>query len=223
MSAIAASRVFGFYSTTIGKKAVMAVTGIVLFGFLIGHVLGNLQLFAGPEKLNAYAEFLHHSGGLLWGTRAVLLAAVYLHVRAAVQLYLLKAQARPVAYAKKRDRSATLMSRVMLWTGLGLLAFIVFHLLHFTTGTLHDDFREADVFHNMTSAFAQPAIAAIYVVAMVLLAMHLHHGLYSMTQSLGAGHPRYAARIKALSAVVAVVLAAGFASIPLAVLGGFVR
>lgn len=223
MTALAVTKRARFYDTTVGKKAVMAVTGIVLFGFLVGHMLGNLQVFAGREKINGYAEFLHHSTGLLWGTRAALLLAVVLHVRAAVQLYALKAEARPVAYAKKGHRGASVTSRVMIYTGFLLLAFIVFHLLHFTTGTVHDAFVEGDVFHNVTSAFAQPAIAGIYLVAMGMLAMHLHHGLFGMTQSLGLAHPTHAARARALSVVVAIVLALGFAAIPAAVLAGLVR
>jgi succinate dehydrogenase / fumarate reductase cytochrome b subunit len=223
MTAIAATKTPGFYSTTVGKKAVMAVTGVVLLGFLVGHVLGNLQVFAGREKIDGYAEFLHHSAGLLWGTRAVLLVAVIGHIRAAVQLYALRAEARPVAYAKKVDRGATLMSRVMLYTGFALLAFIVYHLLHFTTGTLHQHFVEGEVYGNITSAFSQPVIAGAYVAAMIMLAMHLQHGLFSMTQSLGLSHPAYAARAKAAAAVVAILLAVGFAAIPVAVLGGLVR
>jgi succinate dehydrogenase / fumarate reductase cytochrome b subunit len=223
MSATAVETGSKFYGATIGKKIVMAVTGVILVLFLVGHVAGNLQILAGAEKINHYAELLHSSAGMLWGVRVVLIASAVLHVRAALQLYALKAAARPVAYAKKENRGATLASRFMIWTGYALGAFLVYHILHFTTGNAHPDFIPGDVFHNVTTAFQNPAIAAIYIVCMVFVSMHLYHGLFSFTQSLGLSHPRYSANAKAVAKVLAVLIAAGFAAVPIAVLAAVVK
>jgi succinate dehydrogenase / fumarate reductase cytochrome b subunit len=223
MSATAAGTDTRFYRATIGKKVVMAVTGLVLAGFVVVHMAGNLGILGGAEKFNHYAELLRTSMPLLWAARLVLLASVVLHVRAAVQLYALKAAARPVAYAKKAHRKASFASRFMIWSGYALAAFIVYHILHFTTGTAHPDYVEGDVFHNVTSAFRNPVIAAIYVVSMAFLFLHLQHGLFSFTQSLGLSHPGYSARAKVVANLVAAVVAAGFAAVPIAVLAAVVR
>jgi succinate dehydrogenase / fumarate reductase, cytochrome b subunit len=223
MSATAVETGSRFYRATIGKKIVMAVTGLVLAGFVVVHMAGNLGIFGGAEKFNHYAELLRTSMPLLWAARVVLIGSVVLHVRAALQLYALKAAARPVAYAKKAHRVATPASRFMIWSGYALGAFIVYHILHFTTGTAHPDFVEGNVFHNVTSAFKNPIIAGVYVVCMAFLYMHLQHGLYSFTQSLGLSHPRYTGHAKAAANVIAAVVAAGFAAVPIAVLAAVVR
>jgi succinate dehydrogenase / fumarate reductase cytochrome b subunit len=212
-----------FYRATIGKKVVMAVTGVILALFVVVHMAGNLGILGGAEKFNHYAELLRTSMPLLWAARVILLLAVVFHVRAAVQLYALKAAARPVPYAKKAYRAATPASRFMIWTGYALAAFIVYHILHFTTGTLHQDFIPGDVFHNVTSAFKNPVIAGIYLVSMGMLFMHLQHGLFSFTQSLGLSHPRYAQKAKVLAYAIAAVVAAGFAAVPIAVLAAVVK
>ena len=199
------------------------LTGLILAGFVVVHMSGNLSVLGGAEKINHYAELLRTSMPLLWVARVVLLVSAVLHVRAAVPLYALKAAARPVAYAKKEHRVATLASRFMIWSGYGLAAFLVYHLLHLTIGAVHGDFVEGDVFHNVTTAFQNPAIAGIYIVSMVFLFMHLSHGLFSFTQTLGLGHPRYAGRAKALAMTLAVLIAAGFAVVPIAVLAAVVR
>jgi succinate dehydrogenase / fumarate reductase, cytochrome b subunit len=223
MSATAVDTRGRFYRTTIGKKIVMAVTGVILGGFVLVHMAGNLQIFGGAVMINHYGELLRTSMELLWGARLVLFLALVLHVRAALQLYALKAAARPVAYQVTAHRASTIASRFMIWSGYALFAFIVYHILHFTTGTAHPDFVEGDVFHNVTTAFRNPAIAGIYVVAMVLLYLHLSHGLFSLTQSLGLSHPRYSARAKGLAAVLAIVIAAGFAAVPIAVFAALVK
>jgi succinate dehydrogenase / fumarate reductase cytochrome b subunit len=212
-----------FYRATIGKKIVMAVTGVILGGFVLVHMAGNLQVFGGAQMINHYAVLLRTSMELFWMVRITLLAALVLHVRAAVQLYALKAAARPVAYEKKGRRAATLASRVMLYTGYALGAFVVYHILHMTTGTAHPDFVEGDPYHNVVSAFRSPLVAAVYLVSMALLFLHLSHGLFSMTQSLGLSHPRHAARAKVLARVLAAVIAAGFALVPAAVLATLVK
>ncbi|MSP62653.1 MAG: succinate dehydrogenase cytochrome b subunit [Myxococcales bacterium] len=223
MSATTADRISSFYQTSIGKKVVMAATGVILFGFLVGHLLGNVQIFAGADKFNAYAEFLHNTPSLLWGTRIVLLLSLFGHVTAVVQLYRARAEARPVQYKVKRNRGATLASRLMLVSGVAVFAFIIFHLLHFTTGTVHGDFKPDDPAHNLISAFTIPTVALAYVVAMGLVAMHLYHGLWSFTQSLGVSHPRYTGRIKASAMLVSVALCAAFASIPILILAHYVK
>jgi succinate dehydrogenase / fumarate reductase cytochrome b subunit len=217
------SRLSRFWRAQIGKKVVMAASGVIMFGYLIGHVLGNLQIFAGADKINAYAEFLHHSPGILWGTRAVLLIALALHVTAAVQLYAQKAAARPQKYAKWSRRSSLLPSRWMLWSGFAILLFVVYHLMHFTLGVkaVHPTFVEGDVYQNVVSAFQTPYVSAIYIVAMALLAAHLCHGLYSMFQSVGIAHPVWTPRIQAFALVFSLVLAAAFAVIPIAILAGY--
>jgi succinate dehydrogenase / fumarate reductase cytochrome b subunit len=223
MSATAVATGSRFYRATIGKKIVMAVTGLILTGFVIVHMAGNLGIVGGAEKFNHYAELLRTSMPLLWAARLVLLASVVLHIRAALQLYALKAAARPVAYAKKAHRGATFASRFMIWSGYALAAFIVYHILHFTTGTAHPEFIEGNVFHNVTSAFKNPAIAGIYIVSMGFLYLHLSHGLFSFTQSLGLSHPRYTRIAKVLATTLAVIIAAGFAAVPIAVLAAVVR
>lgn len=202
----------------------MAVTGLVLFGFLVGHVAGNLQVFEGAKKLDDYSVFLHEHGGLLWGTRAVLLVALVLHVWSAIQLERLKTQARAVPYqAPKRWRAASPASRTMLVSGALVLVFIVLHLLHFTFGwkALHPTFEEGAVFHNVVTAFERPLVAIGYVAAMAVLFLHVQHGAWSLLQSLGVRGPTDSR--KRVSTIVAAILALGFAAIPLAVLAGLVR
>jgi len=223
MSATVGNTGSRFYEAAIGKKIVMAVTGLVLVGFVFFHMAGNLQVLGGAAKINHYAELLRTSMPLLWAARVVLIASVVLHIRAALQLYALKAAARPVAYAKKAHRGATLASRTMIWSGYALALFIVFHILHFTTGTVHSDFIEGDVFHNVTTAFKNPVIAGVYLVSMGFLFMHLSHGLFSFTQSLGLSHPRYSAFARATAKVLAIIIAAGFAAVPIAVLTAIVK
>ena len=220
------ARLLSFTATTVGKKVVMAATGIILFGFLVGHVAGNLQIFAGAEKINAYSKFLHETPSLLWGARGVLLVALVAHIASVVSLYRLRAEARPVPYAKKRHRGATLPAIAMLASGVAVVGFIVFHLAHFTTGHATfalkgGEFIDLDPYHNMLNAFRLGWVALLYIVAMWLVGMHLAHGLWSMTQSLGFSHPRWTARIRPLAGAVAFCLALAFAIIPIAVALGF--
>jgi succinate dehydrogenase / fumarate reductase cytochrome b subunit len=220
---VTSRRLASFYQTAVGKKAVMAVTGLILFLWLVLHVLGNLQIFLGRDQINRYSAFLHATPEALWPVRIILIVAIVLHINSAVLLYLQKVKNRPIGYTKKGNRGATVMSRTMMWSGFALLVFIILHLLHMTTGTIHKDFIAGDVFHNLTFAFHQPTVVALYVLAMALLAMHLYHGLYSFTQSLGVSNPRHTSRIKPLAAAFAIVMASLFALVPIAVLAGFVH
>jgi succinate dehydrogenase / fumarate reductase cytochrome b subunit len=224
MSAVAVNSTLArgvfFYRTTVGKKAVMAVTGVILFGFLIGHMAGNLQFFLGRDVLNAYAEKLHALGALLWAVRLGLLAAVALHIWAAVQLYLLQKSARPVSYAKYNPQGSTYASRTMYWSGPIIAAFLIYHLLHMTVGSVHPDFESLNAYDNVVIGFKQPLVTLFYIIAMVLLGMHLYHGLWSMFQSLGFAHPRYTPKLKAFAKFFTFILVLGFIAVPLAVLAG---
>ena len=212
-----------FYRTTIGKKVVMAVTGIILVGFIIGHVLGNLLVFRGAEALNDYSALLKSNAGLLWAVRFGLLAAVILHVPAAIQLTRLDIAARPVGYAKYGRQASTIGSRSMRWGGLALALFIVYHLLHFTTGTLHPTFSHTNVYGNVVAAFSVWWIVLIYVAAMVFLGLHLYHGVWSVGRTLGVA-PRAEQPLKRrLATVIAVLVWLGFTSIPVAVYFGVLR
>ena len=216
-------RVARFYESTIGKKAVMAATGLILFGFLIAHMLGNLQIFLGRAVMNHYAETLHGNPGLLWTARTILLVSVVLHIWASIPLALLKKKARPVAYVKRTNVQSSFASRTMMWSGPIIAAFVVFHLLHLTTGTLHPNFAKLDAYNNLVTGFKVIPAAIAYIIAMVLIGMHLSHGIWSMFQSVGISHPRYTPMVKKFAAVVSWILVAGFVSVPVAVLTGLAR
>lgn len=214
-----------FIASTVGRKVVMAVTGLMLFGFVLVHLVGNLQLYLGPDAINAYGRFLRevlHGAGI-WIARAVLLTAVVLHMWAATMLTLESWSARPQGYRRWQARESTYASRTMRWGGVILAAFIVFHLLHFTLGSAHPDFREGDVYHNVVAGFQVVPVSVFYMVAMVLLGLHLYHGAWSMLQTLGLSHPRYKRLARAAAAAFAVLVALGNISFPIAVLAGLVR
>ena len=214
-----------FWGSTNGKKVVMAVTGAILFLFVIGHLAGNLQIFEGPAKLNAYGHFLHSIGELLWPVRIVLLLAVGLHITATVQLALLKKKARPVGYSRKEAIASSYASRTMYWSGPIVLAFVIFHLLQFTAGYIHPEsqFIEGDVYHNVVAGFQVWWVAIWYIFAVSLLGLHLRHGIWSMFQSLGFNHPRHTPILKSAAVVIAVVIVLGYISIPISVLLGIVK
>ena len=214
-----------FWQTTVGKKAVMAVTGVILLGFVVGHLLGNLQIYQPPEKINRYSEFLKAHPGPLWGARITLLFSVFLHIWSSFQLWLLQKEARPISYVKKANIASTYASRTMMWSGPIILAFVVFHLLHFTFGTVHPGgpFDPHNVYNNVVYGFQVWPVSAFYIVAMIMLCYHLYHGLWSMFQSLGFSHPIYTPLLKLAARAIAILIAIGNISIPIAVLAGFVR
>jgi succinate dehydrogenase / fumarate reductase cytochrome b subunit len=216
-------RIARFYDSTIGKKAVMAVSGLILFGFLIAHMLGNLQVFLGREVMNHYAETLHGNPSLLWTGRIILLVSVILHIWSSIDLAILKKQARPVGYVKRGNVQGSYASRTMMWSGPIIAAFVIFHLLHLTTGTLHPNFVPLDAYDNVVTGFRVLPVSIFYTVAMILVGLHLSHGIWSMFQSVGFSHPRYTPLIKKFAAVFSWVLIAGFISVPLAVLVGIVH
>ena len=171
MSAIATTshltRAIRFYEASIGKKVVMAATGVILFGYVVGHLAGNLQIYAGPDKINAYAAFLHAHFALLWAVRFLLIFAVVVHITASVQLWLLKRAARPVSYYKKDDVPAAYAARTMIWSGPIIAAFVIFHILHLTTGDVFP-LDPDNVYQNVVSGFQHPAVAIAYIVAVSL-------------------------------------------------------
>jgi len=223
------NRVVRFYEAPIGKKVIMAITGVILFGYVVAHLLGNLQIYGDPQQINKYAAFLHNpaNAGLLWVARAALLVAVIMHIVASVQLWKLKSDARPVAYVKKDDAAATYASRTMMWSGPIVAAFVIFHVLHLTVGAVlplqEIGPNEPNVRANVIAGFLNPAVSAFYILAMILLCMHLYHGLWSMFQSLGFSHPRYTPRLKKGAAIFAILIAIGNCSIPIAVMAGLVK
>lgn len=213
-----------FYQSVVGKKVVMAATGFVLCGFVLGHMVGNLQVYQGAAKLNHYAEFLQGLGTGLWLVRLVLLACTVLHVTAAYQLWRLKLDARPQPYVKKAAIATTYAARTMVWSGPIVLAFLIYHLLHFTTGqALGAQFIRGDVYHNVVAGFTNPAASIFYIIANILLAIHLYHGVWSMFQTVGVNHPRYTPVLKTLAKIYAWAIGLGNVSIPLAVLTGIVK
>ncbi|HJY08423.1 MAG TPA: succinate dehydrogenase cytochrome b subunit [Bryobacteraceae bacterium] len=211
------------WDSTNGKKAVMAVSGCVLFLFVLGHMLGNLQVFEGPEQFNKYAALLRTLPEGLWAVRIILLIMVVLHIVAAVQLALRKRAARPIGYAKRKPIGSTYSSRTMYWSGPIILAFIIYHLLDLTAGNLNPNFIEGDVYHNVIASFSNPLVSAWYIFAMVLLALHLRHGVWSMFQSVGLSHPRYTPTLRRAATAFAVVIFLGFISVPIGVLTGLVK
>jgi succinate dehydrogenase / fumarate reductase cytochrome b subunit len=213
-----------FYRSTIGKKIIMAVSGVIGVLFLILHMAGNLQAFMGAEKLNNYAAILHGPlEEVVLLQRVVLVVALVLHVLMAWQLTMRNRTARPVGYAKREPQVSTLSARTMRWGGVLLLAFIVFHILHFTTLDIDPTFVPLDVYGNVTKAFQHPWRVGVYVIAMILLGAHLYHGLWSAPRTLGAApRSRWPLR-RRLAAALAFILWAGFTSVPVAAFLGILR
>jgi succinate dehydrogenase / fumarate reductase, cytochrome b subunit len=215
-------RALTFYGTSIGKKVVMAITGVILFGFVMGHMLGNLQVFIGAHQMNEYAAMLRANAALLWGVRLVLLVAVIWHIVAAVQLTRMSQRSRPEGYHYKDVIQADYAARTMRWSGPIIAVFVIYHLLHFTTGSVHPQFDVHDVYRNVISGFRVWPVALFYMIAMVALAFHLWHGVWSMFQTLGLINPKSDKIIHRLAAIATLAIAIGFISIPMAVLAGLI-
>ena len=213
-----------FYRSTVGKKIIMAVTGVIGIAFVILHMAGNLQLFAGRQKLNEYAAMLHgplHEVVLL--QRVVLIVAVVLHVLMAWQLTVRNREARPVGYVRREPQVSTWSARTMRWGGVFLLVFIVLHVLHFTTLDLDRSFVPLDAYGNLVKAFASPLVAVLYLAAMVFLGLHLYHGAWSSARTLGVAQPtRWPLRRKT-ALLIALLLWLGFSAVPAAIVLGLVR
>ena len=232
---------FELYRSHVFKKFVMAVTGLILFGFVLGHMAGNLKLYlgkyetgehAGEYQIDVYAEALRELGSPilphghgLWIARIALLLAVGLHIWSATELTLVNYRARPTSYVRETHQKSTYASRTMRWGGVLIALFVVYHLLHFTVGApdVHPDFRPGEVFHNVVVGFENPLVSGFYILANLALGLHLYHGLWSFTQSLGLSGPRWNSLRHKVAAAFAVLISAGNISFPLAVLTGLVQ
>ena len=217
------------YHSSLGKKYVMAITGLLLFLFVVAHMAGNLQVYLGREQMNAYAELLQSKQGLLWTARAGLFVIAVLHVISALQLAAENRAARPESYAEGKP-IATLASRTILVSGLIVFAFIIYHLLHFTLGVtnpdfvdLHDAAGRHDVYAMVVEAFRNPYVSVFYVISMGLLCLHLSHGVSSLFQSLGIRRKTTVASFNRFAQVSAILIFIGNCSIPLSILAGVVR
>lgn len=211
-----------FIRSTVGQKVVMAVTGLVMVGYLITHVAANLLVFRGPTLINSYSATLHSYPALLWVARSVLLAALVLHIWAAITLTRRDVAARPVPYARLKPRASTFASRTIRWGGLLILFFVAYHVLHFTTGTAHPSFVDGDPHGNVVRAFRIPWVATLYVVAMAAVGLHLYHGAWSAFRTLGLIRPSGDPLTHGASAILAGLIWLGFTIIPLAVVAGLV-
>ncbi len=221
------------FTSSVGKKFIMAATGLAMFGFVVGHLAGNLQVFLGEESLNRYGAFLHSLGELLWVVRAALLAIIILHIWSAAQLTRENRAARPQPYAQQELVAASYASRTMLMSGLIILAFIIYHLLHYTVqvpsinGTgydfaaLKDGDGRRNVFAMVLLGFRNPIVSGFYIVAMALLCLHLSHGVSAMFQSLGWKNKAYAPVIDCFARAVSWLIFLGYISIPIAILCGY--
>ena len=220
------------YRSSIGKKYVMAISGLALFLFVIGHMAGNLQIFAGRDAINSYEEFLKSKPGLLWSARAALLILVIAHIITAIQLVSENREARPTGYKMGRPARASIASRTIFVTGLIIFAFVVYHLMHFTFGVTNPEFLQLhdptapsrhDVYGMMVQGFSNLFVSAFYIISMALLCMHLSHGVSSMFQSLGIRSRSNLRAIHNAARVAALVIFVGNISIPIAILAGVVK
>jgi succinate dehydrogenase / fumarate reductase cytochrome b subunit len=229
----APNRLLALWSGVIGKKVVMAVTGAVLILFVIMHMVGNLKIFSGPEEINAYSRFLREVGWpelgygqLLWIVRSVLFVCAILHITAATQLTLINRRARPVEYESRKNVETTWGALTMRWGGALLAVFIVFHLFHFTGGLVGfqpGQFEHLMVYQNVVAGFSNVPIALFYIIAMGALCLHLDHGIWSMLQTLGWVNLDNTKSLRAGSRVVALIIFAGFISVPISVLAGWLH
>ena len=201
----------------------MSVTGLIMVAYLISHVLGNLQVFAGTQQINDYAAALRRLGPLLWIARGGLLVSLILHVIAAYQLTRRKQVARPVGYAEREPQVSTFAARTIRWGGVFVLVFIVLHLLHFTFGTIHPAFDHKDVYGNVVAAFQVWWVALLYLIAMVVVGLHLYHGTWASLRTLGLTRPAVDPLKRRVVTVFAWAIYLGFSVIPIAVLAGVVR
>ncbi|MBE2319685.1 succinate dehydrogenase cytochrome b subunit [Solirubrobacter sp. CPCC 204708] len=215
------------YATAVGKKYAMAVSGLILMGYVLLHMIGNLKVYFGAESLNAYAEWLREIGEpalprewLLWGMRFVLLAAVFIHIHAAYALTMMNRRARPVKYESKRDFvAADFASRTMRWTGIIVVLFVIWHLLDLTWGTTNPDFVKGDVYRNLIASFERAPVAIFYVLANMALGVHLYHGAWSLFQSMGW----YGTWRRSFAIGFAAIVVMGNVSFPLAVMFGVIN
>ena len=229
MATITKPQAYALWGSSVGKKILMAVSGVVLYGFVFVHMLGNLKVFQGREAFNHYAEGLRTLGApffgygqLLWILRIILIIALIVHLVAVVQLYRQSKAARRHSYKKFDGLEFSYASRTMLWGGVLLLAYVVYHLLHMTFGTVHPNFIPGDAYNNFVVGFQQWPASLAYVVAMVPLGLHLYHGFWSMLQTLGANNPKYNRMRRPTALILSLLIVLLNISFPVAVLLGWV-
>lgn len=222
--------VLKFFRSSIGAKILVALTGFALFAFVLQHMIANLQIFAGQEAVNSYAHALKSKTWLVWPARCALALAAIIHVVMTVRLRRMNAHARPVKYAVNNTAVASKASRTMILTGLVVLAFVVYHLLHFTLGVTHpqefhltDNQGRHDVFTMFVNGFKHIELSVAYIVAMLCLWPHLAHGVSSMFQTLGINHPKYNWLITKLGPAFATLIVVGNIAMPIAVLAGAIH
>ncbi len=230
---MSASEAVTLWGTSVGKKAVMAVTGFILIGFVIFHMLGNLKLYQGEEKFNNYAAFLRDVGApvlgsnqFLWAARLILLTATVLHIGAAAQLAKMSYAARPVSYRQREAIRSTYASRTMRWSGVIITLFVIYHVLHFTFGAVGyvpGKFQPTSVYRNVVNGFSVWYVSAFYIAAMVALGLHVYHGVWSVFQTLGVNHATTDRLYRMLAAVSSLAVVGGNISFPVAVLAGLLR
>jgi succinate dehydrogenase / fumarate reductase cytochrome b subunit len=223
------------FTSSLGKKYVMAISGLIMFLFVVGHLLGNLQIFLGTEAINRYGHFLQSNPELIWPARLFLLLMLALHIWAAIKLSGENKTARPVGYANWQPAGASYASRTMLMSGIIIFVFIVYHLLHFTVQweyinlthqnfvTFEDPAKRHDIFKMMVVGFQNPWVSGFYIMGMALLCLHLSHGVSAMFQSLGWKNETYGPILDRGAQIVAVIIFVGYASIPVAILLGYGR
>ena len=221
-------RVISLYRTSVGKKFYMALSGAVLIGFLVAHMIGNLKMYMGPEAFNHYAEFLREIGYPilphlvgLWIFRLVLLAFVGLHMLMAWQVYLQSRKARGGSYTKEESLHFSYASRTARWGGVIIAVFVIYHLLHFTVGSVHPDFVHGDAYNNVVIGFQNNLVAGFYILTLIMVTFHVYHGFWSALQTVGANHPKYNPFRRPLALVLALILLLGFLTVPVGVMAGF--
>lgn len=227
------TRFTSLYRTTVGKKFIASITGLILFLFLIGHMGGNLKAFTGTSDngvphIDQYAHFLTVMGepmvpamAALWTARVVLLVCLIFHVVVVTQLAKENAAARPVGYVRSKKVAASLPAQWMMFSGFLILAFIIFHILHFTTGTIRlGDFEHGDVYSNLWHSFAHPLVAIGYTIAMIVLGLHLWHGVWSMFQTWGWDNADRNKGLRMFAIIATIVIVIGFIAVPLAFMSG---
>ena len=218
------------WQSTIGKKAVMAVTGLIMVLFLLVHMLGNLKVFFGPHDFDAYAAWLRtigepvlHGAWFLWIQRVVLVVALVLHVTCAAQLSKRDLAARPTRYAHGQRSKASFATRTMRWGGIVIALFLVWHILDLTAGVVNPDFDKAGPYHNVVVDFQVWWINVIYIVAVLMVGLHINHGFWSAAQTLGLNRPARNAAIRAVGSALALAITLGFLAVPIGVMTGLVH
>lgn len=220
----------GFTTATVGKKILMAISGIIVISFITIHLIGNLQLFIGQEQLNKYAEALQNMGSLKWAFRLFMLAFFGLHIWKGIVLWLENRKARPVGYTREESIQASVASRTMIYTGVMIFLFVLYHLLHFTAHTTNPEYLHIpladgrfDVYSMVIIGFSNPVISIVYLAALLMMAFHLSHAISSLFQTLGVNSPKAMPKLKLMANMAAILFFLGYSSMPLAVLFGIIQ